>query len=320
MSDPTVAPAPATMTKVGRRFLGRLAAQATSGVFLEIGPLFGSSTQEIAASRRREAPLHTIDTFAPAPWIERRLGRNLSRRAFDEYTSHIPGLVVHEGFAPDVVRDSWSEPIGFYFDDATHGDPGWSNNFDFFSRFFTEDAIVCGDDFAGGWPDIPRNVTRIAEDWGCELFVIGRVWAITRSRPERIATAVEETVPGLAGARLATQHDQDYGSRPAAAWSQGLHRRRPLTSFCFSGDPVADLRFTTYDSDGSPIGEYGAGEWVALDRAHGLVVSGSDCVGYQLCLAGLQRTENTKTFRAGSRFDLPEGSDIVAIRLEVVER
>jgi hypothetical protein len=316
--DPNVAPAPRTMTLHGLRFLQALAGKATSGCFLEIGPLFGSSTQAIAASRRLDAPLHTIDTFEPADWIVRRMGFNLSRAAFDKHTSHIPDLVVHEGFAPDVVRDTWSEPIGFYFDDATHGDPGWSNNFDFFSQHFTEDAIICGDDFAGGWPDIVRNVSEIAKSWDVGLYVMGRVWAMTRVEEERIVSAAEIANPGLAGAVLEATHGANTDSKPATCWSNGLHRRTPLASFRVAGDPVAQIRFITMSAYGAEPVEYAAGDWIQLSGVSAIVVSGAPDIGLQLCLSRPRKTENTKVIKVGESFRIPDDATVVAVRLDTV--
>jgi len=309
----TPVPAPATMTQNGRRFLKSLASQATSGCFLEVGPLFGSSTQAIDAGRRMDAPIHTIDTFEPAAWVERRLGRPLSREAFDRYTSYIDKLVVHQGFAPDIVRDTWSEPIGFFFDDATHGDPGWTNNFEFFSKFFTPDAIVCGDDFAGGWPDITRNVTRIAEEWGVGLYVFGRVWAITKENEERIVEAATDAEPVLAGATLESARGPETATSPAMVWTKGLHQHLPLSSFRFEGDAVKDVRFTTIGGGGTAVVQ--AGEWLHLPGITELSFTGLNSIGFQLCLSSGGKTENTKLFRQGEVCRIPAGAVVVSVRL-----
>lgn len=317
MSAPS---APATMTVAGRQFLQALAGQAQEGCFLEIGPLFGSSTQAIDAGRLTDSLIHTIDTFEPAPWVVRRLGRELSREAFDEFTGDIPGLVVHEGFAPDVVRDSWTDSIGFFFDDATHGDPGWSNNFDFFSQYFTPDAIVCGDDFAGGWPDIPRNVTRIAGEWGIGVYVIGRVWAMTREGEHRIVAAADECFPELAGAIIEASLGAGSDTKPAACWSRGLHQREPLKWFRYDGDAVAEVRFTTYAADGSPNREWGRGGRVELDGAAAISMTAPAHVGVQYCLADPDKTVNSAAVKSGQRFEVPPEARVVAIRLTSVAR
>jgi hypothetical protein len=304
------------MTQHGRRFLRALAGQATSGCFLEIGPLFGSSTQAIAAGRRIDSPIHTIDTFQSEPWVERRLGRPLSREAFDRYTRYIDGLIVHEGFAPDVVRDSWSDEIGFYFDDATHTDPGWRSNFEFFSQFFADDAIITGDDFAGGWPDVTRNVTQIAEGWGVGLYIFGRVWAMTRVGEDRIIAAASEAEPVLQGAILESAHGPETSAGPAMCWSRGLHQHVPLSSFRYTGDTVTDLRFVTVTNGNRA--EYAANEWIHVPGVSSLRMLGGRGIGFQLCLSKAKRTENTKLFRAGEVVKIPPKSIVVAVRLGMV--
>ena len=311
-----VAEAPATMTLRGRQFLRALASKATHGCFLEIGPLFGSSTQAIAEGRRTDAPIHTIDTFEPAPWVRRRLGFDLSREAFDQYTSHIADLVVHQGFSPDVVRESWTEDIGFFFDDATHGDPGWSDNFNFFSPFFTHDAIVCGDDFAGGWPDIPRNVTQIADRWGVGLYVIGRVWALTRHEESRIVQAADSVFPKLAGSAVESDHGAGPSSKAAAFWSRGLHQRTPLQWFRCLGAPLSSVRFTTFAPDGTVEAEYEPGDRVELTGISGLSMAGPPGLTIQFCTAGPTKTETTKSYSSGRRFDVPPDANIVALRFD----
>src|SRR5690606_13020569 len=144
-----------------------------------------------------------------------RVGQPLSRAAFDKYTASIPRLLVHHGLAPAVVRDTWSEPIDLYFDDASHGEQGWTDNLVFFRPFFSPAAIVCGDDFAGGWPDIPENVSRIAREWGVGLYVLGRVWAMTRADEARIVAAAGEVEPDLRGATIEVVHGGDVSEKPA---------------------------------------------------------------------------------------------------------
>jgi hypothetical protein len=304
------------MTQNGRRFLKALASQTTGGSFLEVGPLFGSSTQAIDAGRRIDAPIHTIDTFEAADWIERRVGRQLSREAFDHYTSYIDKLVVHQGFAPDVVRDTWSDEIGFYFDDATHGDPGWTDNFDFFSKFFAEDAIICGDDFAGGWPDITRNVTRISEEWGVGLYVFGRVWAMTKVDEQRIVDAATEAEPVLAGATITSVRGPDSSTSPAMVWTKGLHQPIPLSSFRVEGDVVAKVWFKATAAGNDTT--YGVGDWIHLVGVNQLSFTGPSNIGFQLCFAKGSKTENTKLHRSGEVCNFPEGAVPVSVRLGMI--
>ncbi len=308
---------PRTMTKAGLHFLQALAAQHRAGCYLEIGPLFGSSTRAIDAGRTDPAiPIHTIDTFEPAPWVRKRLGRDLSRAAFDGFTADIPALTVHQGFAPDVVRQSWRAPIGFYFDDATHGDPGWSDNFSFFSPFFTEDAIVCGDDFAGGWPDIVRNVYDITDRLGVRLFVVGRVWAFAMQDEARIENAVHAAFPRLKGAEFEVRHGAAAHRNHAASWSWGLHRPDALSEVRLLGRrrPEIGVRLTRHD--GSETHARLGREPVVLEQVAGLSLDVPRGLALQFCIRdGRGKTSNTKDLTGTCGLDLPAGGAITALRL-----
>ena len=302
------------MTKAGLQFLQSLAAQRNSGCFLEIGPLFGSSTNAIDAGRADETvPIHTIDTFDPAPWIERRLGVNLSIDAFRKFTRGIRNLHIHQGFAPDIVRESWSESIGFYFDDATHGDPGWTDNFSFFRPFFTNDAIICGDDFAGGWPDIVRNVYELTETDDLTLFVIGRVWAFTWGDDTRLAAAVNTAFPRLRDARLNVRHGPKQHSNIAASWSWGLHRTEPLTELSLDAPNGFEFGLTVDRQDGTFDTKMLGREPVNLEGAKGVSLAMPAGFAAQFCVMDEHgHTENTKELH---RLVLNEGSRITAFRL-----
>jgi hypothetical protein len=304
------------MTLLGLKFLGALAAKKTDGVYLEIGPLFGSSTNVINKNRIGDAPIHTIDTFEPAPWVRKRLGIDLSRELFNKFTSNINNLVVHEGYAPNVVKDTWKEEIGFYFDDATHGDPGWTDNYEFFSQFFNSQTIICGDDFASGWPDIVRNVYAYAEEWGVKLYVMGRVWAMAHKGEERIIAAVESICPALKGVYITTRHGDDERTNLAACWTWGLHQKNPLSSFRIhtkgqlSGQIVTFANETIKDTVGIDQGE------VILKDVNQIYFSFNKKMAVQFCLMNSAgKTQNTKAYKSGQMIDIPDGMRIAALRL-----
>ncbi len=308
--------APRTMTLTGLKFLGALSTQKKSGVYLEIGPLFGSSTNVIHENRGGDAPIHTIDTFEPAPWVKKRLGIDLSRELFDKFTRNIDNLVVHEGYAPDVVKDTWKEKIGFYFDDATHGDPGWSANFNFFSQFFDKDAIICGDDFASGWPDIVRNVYSYVDQWEAKLYVMGRVWAMTRQDDMRIVDAVDIACPRLKDVSLTTVHGDGERRHPAACWSWGLHQDNPLIGFSIEGNGNLEGQVVTFSKGAiqstTKVGQ-GIVELAGVDQIY---FNFDKKIKMQLCLINAAgKTQNTKAFRPGQMIDIPSGSAITSLRL-----
>lgn len=314
---------PQTMDRLGLRFLELLAAQKSSGVFLEVGPLFGSSTNAIARGRRNpKDPIHTIDTFEAAPWVRERFGFDLSRALFDRYTSTIEELSVHQGYAPDVVREDWAHRIGFYFDDATHGDPGWTANYDFFAQYFEPDCLICGDDFAVGWPDIIQNVHKLTDAADVRLYVMGRVWAFAHKNPERIEAAIAAAAPLLAGARIITTHKDVERSLPAASWSYGLFRRERMAQFgidargCFAGEITArraDGRVQKVPLDGTPLKT-----WDLVEIACNF----DQPIGLDLCLAGPSGRSRklSRPIAPKERFLLPEGMRIVGLRLTTLHK
>ena len=308
--------APRTMTYLGLRYLTALAAQKTDGCFLEVGPLFGSSTRAIAAGRKGTDAFHTIDTFKAAPWVKRRFGFDLSRELFNKFTAGIDNLTVHEGYAPTIVEDYWSDKIGFYFDDATHGDPGWTNNFEFFSNYFNDDAIICGDDFAAGWPDIVNNVTRLSEEWDAKLFVMGRVWAMTKSGENRIQAAINDVCPLLKDIHLTVHKGRKRHKSIAACWTNGLHLKEPINGFRIDSKKQLHGQIVTLKK-GSVVDvvKHGTGQ-VKLKDIDQLYLGLMESIGIQFCVmdeAG--KTQNTKAYRSTNIFNIPEGSQIVAVRL-----
>ncbi len=313
MNDTT----PRTMTLAGLQFLQALASKRQSGCYLEVGPLFGSSTNAIDAGRSSTSvEIHTIDTFEAAPWVRQRLGLDLSREAFDRYTKKIKNLHVHQGFAPDIVTDSWSEDIGFYFDDATHGDPGWTNNYNFFSRFFTKDAIICGDDFAGGWPDIVQNVYRITEAAGLKLFVIGRVWAFTAENDHRISDAIHDAFPKLKAFDLEVQHKDQTRRNIAASWSWGLHKPEAIKETVLHAPNGFEIEVDMERQDGTRDRvNWGKEPWRPLG-AKSLEFTLPEDYAIQFCVKSSEgKTQNTKDLRSGAQLELQPGDEITSLRL-----
>tara|TARA_B100000242_G_scaffold290659_1_gene262466 strand:+ start:391 stop:1362 length:972 start_codon:yes stop_codon:yes gene_type:complete len=219
------------MTKEGLNFLTSIVKEQSlennEGVILELGPLFGSSTDAISKGRSSENPnkIVSIDTFEAAPWVKKRLGFDLSRERFNFYTEHIKNLEVIEGYSPDVVKDSWDQKIDVYFDDATHGNPTWMENFLFYKPFFGDNTIICGDDFASGWPDIVKNVRQISNQYNQNFYVIGRLWAMGLS--DKADLVVRNSIKNLYSKtfdyNIHTESQISSGISPAPCWSENLH-------------------------------------------------------------------------------------------------
>lgn len=312
-----VAAAPRTMTTAGLQFLKALAAENNEGCYVEIGPLFGSSTQAIDSGRiDKTLAIHTIDTFQPATWVKRRFGYDLSRNKFDEHTHSIANLTVHEGFAPDIVKRSWSQPIGFYFDDATHGNPGWMNNYSFFSPFFTPNAVLCGDDFSGGWPDVVRNVYEIAELNGWQLYVIGRVWAMTPQNDDRILNAVHAVFPKLRNFAWHVGHDVGWTVKTAASWADGLHRKKPMLAARLDAPSGFEMNAHLHYEDGHKTTKSMTSNVVEFQRLKKIRLAMPSDFRAQYCVAQQNgKTQNSKDIAPDVEFELGTNEYITSIRL-----
>ena len=128
------------MTSDGLEYLGRIARSVPeNGVIVEVGPLFGSSTWVLAKNAHPSVQVYSIDTWEPAPWIDKveakyRNCKPFSKEAFLHYTKDCPNVTAIQGWSPDIVKD-WDLPIDVFFDDATHGDPGFTENMNFLLPF-----------------------------------------------------------------------------------------------------------------------------------------------------------------------------------------
>jgi len=227
------------MTSDGLDFLGMMARSVPkNGVIVEIGPLFGSSTWVLSKNADPSVRVFSVDTWEPAPWIDKveakfRNCRPFSKEAFIYYTRDCPNVTAIQGWSPEVVKD-WNLPIDMFFDDATHGDPGFSENVNFFLPFVKENSILCGDDYSSGWPDIVRVVDELGEKWGVHPEVYGRVWAIRKpqegkdSKADIFSTVSNNYNQPHVAIKCSTLSGKNY-ELSEGLWSGALHKKDRLT-------------------------------------------------------------------------------------------
>lgn len=224
---------PRTMTLDGLRYLGALARTVPEGgTIVEIGPLYGSSTWVLSKNAHPSVRIVSIDTWEPQDWIPRRLPEapEFGIEAFKSFVADCPNVEPIQGFSPACVQ-GWSDSVDLIFDDATHGDPGFSENINFFLPHLREGGIVCGDDFAAGWPDIIRVVKKLAADWGTRPEVAGRVWAINKFGAKSGYDTVYERLPGRTGGDLFLEAEMASGetiASPPNVWCGALHGNDPI--------------------------------------------------------------------------------------------
>ncbi len=269
---------PRTMTMEGLIFLGKLARHVPeNGIIVEVGPLYGSSTWVLAKNAHPSVKVYSIDTWEPAEWIDEVAkkkfphARKFGREAFEYYVRDCDNVVPIQGWSPDVVRETWDKPIDLFFDDASHGNPGFINNLTFFEPFVKPGCVLCGDDYASGCPDIVHEIDKLAAGWGQQVTILGRVWALRKPRntaaPEqtsvyRALTPREEPFPVIEAHNFGGVTRNDY----PFAWSGRLHRYDPLRRFVFfwTGGhiPGLELEAQCRGMNGKQSEWKKAGEWV----------------------------------------------------------
>ena len=231
---------PRTMTLEGLRFLGELARHVPkNGVIVEVGPLFGSSTWVLAQNAHPSVTVYSLDTWEPAAWIDRFTAKKFpnakpfSKKTFEYYVRDCPNVVPIQGWSPDSVADTWDKKIDLFFDDASHGNPGFINNINFFEPFVKAESVMCGDDYASGSPDIVRETDLLGKGWKQDVNVIGRVWALRKPKGKKKTTVYSELKahkgphPMLSVNNTSGPAKGDY----PGAWVGRMHRYDPMEDF-----------------------------------------------------------------------------------------
>lgn len=319
---------PRTMTLAGLNYLGHLARTVPkNGLIVEVGPLFGSSTWVLAKNADPSVRVISIDTWEPAQWIDAVEAKfpgckNFSKDAFLYYTRDCPNVTAVQGYSPGIMGD-WNEPIDLFFDDATHGNPGFTESLNFFLPKLKPGGVASGDDYASGWPDIVQGVSTLGADWGSRPEIIGRLWAIVKPG----GGADRRSVYSIAGPY--SDHDLKITVRTSdgqttectpGAWAGNLHQHLTIEGVMIDwARPRGDGLTGAYQV----LGKTGAGsrwvrfgEWaggvgpIRAFRGHllGAANAGTQ-LGYQACcvINGKRNrlyTRNTRAFREGAWTEL----------------
>lgn len=327
---------PRTMTLGGLEFLGRLARTVPKGgTIVEVGPLFGSSTWVLAKNADPSVRVISIDTWQPQDWIksiqEKFPGsKPFSKEAFLHYTNDCPNVQAVQGMSPNVMK-GWNEPIDLFFDDATHGDPGFTDSLAFYLPKLREGAIACGDDYAAGWPDIVAAVTRLARQWKTVPEVSGRVWALVKPSSTSKTMSVYEKVGLFSPYDLSVSIRMRNGETityPPLSWSGHLHRSTQIQAIKIdwaTGQPgKLSGVYQLTDANGGLSPWILFGQWAETSasainfRAH-LVGNSSEKLklSYQICnvIQGRKQivTRNTKAFKDGQWTDLGKKANVIGM-------
>jgi Methyltransferase domain len=154
----------------GIEFLSRKVPPA--GCVVETGSLYGLSSYTWATSVDPTATVYCIDPWVREPWIidlVEKSNPNCPRfglEAFREYTKECSNIVSIPGYSPATVRN-WREPVDIFFDDSMHHNPFFRRNLRFWLRHMKPGGTMCGHDYCEQWPDVVKEVNKLA----CELDV-----------------------------------------------------------------------------------------------------------------------------------------------------
>lgn len=334
------------MTLAGLQYLGYLAQSVPeNGVIVEIGPLFGSSTWVLSKNAPASAKIISIDTWEPQPWIDKIEAKfpgchPFSIDAFKHYTSDCPNVEAIQGWSPDVVRDYPFKSVHMVFDDATHGDPGFTKNIEFFLPLLVEGGILCGDDYASGWPDIVKNVDWIGRAWNQDPEICGRVWSVIKpsgifdrqqTRPRDIIRLSEQHVPLSLDVRLLS--GKEIHGAPLC-WAGASHKQDAITQLrvvCDATNAVAasGIEIEVEGVNGERAGPAKINEWLGVpgERLTGFFVhANSGLSDYNIRYQGCELTDvkgktgNTNSVDAGKWLKADNGASFTALRMIVEKR
>jgi hypothetical protein len=292
---------PHTMTVEGLKYLGRMARTVPqNGTIVEVGPLFGSSTWVLAKNAHPSVKVISIDTWEPAPWIdeiEKKFPgcRKFSKETFLHHVKDCPNVTAIQGWSPQVMGD-WNQPIDLFFDDATHGDPGFTESLNFYLPKLREGGIACGDDYASGWPDIVRGVSKLSGEWQTFPEIIGRVWSMVKPMAGQKPPSIYERAGAFSENDLVTtvrtQDGRTFTCSPGV-WAGLLHNDVPVTGIKLDwvrSDPDLDIVIQALGTSGARTGYLKSGEWAELNqpfrsiRAHLIGKRSADLqLAYQGC-------------------------------------
>lgn len=162
-----------------RRELVRLVKVAGQypGPIIEIGTLFGFSTQLLAEEKRPDQTLISVDNYSWNPFcLPPEHHREFTRNAL-HYCIQNAALELYDGSSLTFF-DEYSQPApAMVFLDGSHEYEFVVEEIRHAKRLGA--AIICGDDYNAGFPGVIRAVD---EELGDELVVNRSVWSATIDR------------------------------------------------------------------------------------------------------------------------------------------
>lgn len=142
------------------------------GPLVEIGTLFGFTTQRIAIAKNDNKELITVDNFRWNPiGLSPNAHRDFTKRAL-EYACQRGSTRIYEGDNTAFYSEYEGHRPSLVFIDAGHSyedimvDLSWATKMDI--------PIICGHDYADEHPGVMKAVDEL---FGSKIKVVGSVWA-----------------------------------------------------------------------------------------------------------------------------------------------
>jgi hypothetical protein len=147
-------------------------ASGISGPIVEIGALFGFTTQLFATYKPAEKPLIAVELFAWNPFgIPAKDHRAMTRRVLRYNLTH-SNTTLFDGANRDFYKTYKGERPAMVFIDADHEYEGVKEDIAWAVK--TGVPLITGHDYNAGWPGVRRAVD---EAFGAEIRVGGSVWS-----------------------------------------------------------------------------------------------------------------------------------------------
>ena len=153
-------------------------AERHPGPILEIGTLFGLTTQLLAACKSVDRQLITIDNYSWNPFsIPPEQHRTFTRRAL-RYCRLYSNVEIYEGSNTSFYREYQGERPAMVFIDALHTYEGV--RMDIAWAVHNEIPIIAGHDYSPRWPGVQQAVD---EFFGSDKQVFGSLWSHSQPTP-----------------------------------------------------------------------------------------------------------------------------------------
>jgi hypothetical protein len=160
-------------------------AERYSGPIIEVGTLFGLTTQLLAACKSPSRKLITVDNYSWNPFsIPAEQHRTFTRRALRFCRLHA-NVEMYEGNNTTFYQEYRGERPAMVFIDALHTYEGVRTDIEWATQ--NQSPIIAGHDYSARWPGVQRAVD---EFFGSQKQVFGSLWNHTASRPLPAPTLV----------------------------------------------------------------------------------------------------------------------------------